>query len=636
MPNLRVLYTCIPLFGYYRVCQLIQQVFSSSFCKFICANAKVKVGPKLDVEDDDPLLLYAIERPRKRRRPNGPQHVSPLITENFPPTFASVLVETSDAEERDLLAQPSRGDFWRSPNWATSAARSNLALDSSLSAESSHNTTRVPLMAAQDSSGRTLLSNFGSPRHDVESSPFAARSSSPIGHNNASNSDSDSSEGNAGTRSLRPRKQIQLQPYTVEHAQYRANLKRRGQTDAIVRVKDMRRSLSSEYDEAEGDWQPLASLLHSDGSPRRDPPLTARSIGNTQSSSLSPPSPKLPPRRRSDPSLLKRLGPDIRTGHSRYQTASETERDRLMDPRHRTPSKVRVARHSNPSVEQASVSSHTTLPLPPRAFLPPPPSSSSSSSSTQSEDESDPLLRATTKQRRALKRMLPKVMIKQLARQHISPHSLSKRSSKPPNHSPAAQFTLSASPERGTARVRRRGSLYDGPIRIVGDSETDTDSASSSSESDNSDPDQEIRRTTDSLIQSPMDPVKDTPTRPKIARPAPRGEPSQVDRMISRPRKSMFRRSRQHHRPASYPTFQGRENDVNASSSESKVIRVSASANHVAVPGNSVARRRNRPRNVLRHVYIFQGHKGPPHLPQQSHTTVSRAVSERSYEFAQH
>lgn len=601
---------------------------STSICKPICANAKLKVGSKLDMEDDDPLLLHAIERPHKRHRPNGPQHVSPVITQISSPIFPSMLVETSDAEERDALTRPSRGDFWRSPNWATSAARSNLAPDSLFGVESNHNHTHVPLAATQDYSGRTMLMNVSSPRHGVESSPSAARSSSPVGRDSASNSDSESSEGNAATRSLRPRKQIQLQPYTVEHAQYRANLKRRGQTDAIVRVKDIRRSLSSDYDEAEGDWQPQASLSHAEGSPRRNPTLIVGPISNAPSSRPSPPSPNSPRRRLSNPSLPKRQAPNIRTGHPHHQIASETGRDRPMYPRHRTPSK---ARHPILRTEQESVNSRTTLPLPPRTFLPPPPSSSSSSSSTQSEDESDVLQRATTKQRRALKRMLPNVMIKQLAKQHEP--SQSKRWSKPINHSLAARFTRSASPERGTARIRRRDSLDHGPIQIVGDSETDTDSASLSSESDDSDPDHEISRTTSSHDQGPTHRASDTSTRPRVTR-APRGEPSQIDRMISRPRKSMFRRSRQHHRPDSYPTLQGRENHKNAPSSESKVIQASASVNHVAVPANIIGRNRNRPRNALRHVYIFQGHKGPPRSPQQSSLTIiTRGVSEHCHDF---
>jgi len=154
-----------------------------------------------------PIPPYASEplstryKPTTRGRDRGEQCAGALC-----PVISHAIdaVETSDQEERRLLTRESRRDYWfyagLLPRSTSSSPRSSVA----------------PVALAPMSAIAVI---------------------DPI---ESSGNESSRSETSFPERILRPRKQIQLQPYTVENASYRATLKLRGQKDAIVRLKDIK------------------------------------------------------------------------------------------------------------------------------------------------------------------------------------------------------------------------------------------------------------------------------------------------------------------------------------------------------------------------------------------------------------
>lgn len=195
--------------------------------------------------EDHPTSPYASRLFSGPRRPSARNRVIrkqcgdvlyPVIS--YPGIDAVV---TSDQEERLLLTQQSRQDYWFGAFYTPGAPAESLHFYNSPAAA-----TVPPDPLFTPTSSSAVIASIGS-----------------------SDNESDLSETSFRQRVLRPRKQIQLNPYTVENASYRAILKLRGQKDAIVRLKDIKSGHQfDEYnvDESTRQCTPLAAANTDHGS----------------------------------------------------------------------------------------------------------------------------------------------------------------------------------------------------------------------------------------------------------------------------------------------------------------------------------------------------------------------------------
>lgn len=447
-----------------------------------------KVNPYFDDGEDDPLLLVARNsRPLKRRRLEEPRRVPNQrhsIPSTPPPIASASVVETSDSDERDALAEPSPRDYWFSPKHRVpiplpdSPSRSN---DRNLLSSSSR---PIPSLFRPSSETPQLSSSLATnpevsspaPTLRTASEPPEALGASPSRSDRLFSSDAEPMHDEHPRRALRARKQIQLQPYTVENAQYRATLRLRGQKDAIVRLKELRQRSPFGADGTE----PQDDTYHLDDSQMSPRPIqpTASDIFGT--------SPNLP-------SALR--APDKPQRTYKKSAARQERKSSSPSPFRRAPAPSARARSvkspNRPSTAASRLSSEvprrsihlaSLSPSLPSSPIPSPPSPSPTS---LSHDEDERARREEAKRKKALERMLPKFMINKLEREAVSEQTRRSRGARR-TVSDSSDETSDAGPRRGAGTIRHHTQTQiRSPLRVQGD--PDSTSSASSGEDDTDD-----------------------------------------------------------------------------------------------------------------------------------------------------
>jgi hypothetical protein len=488
--------------------------------------------------EDDPISLYASKLHSTRHKPLTPRRVTrKQCTDSLHPVISCVdvnAVETSDQEEKRLLTQQSSRDYWLCADPLTICAPST-SLHSCAAVSPPYTVDSRPYeLSASFVAGGVARSNssaISSAASDAHFTPMSSRAViAPIG---SSDNESYSSETSSRKRVLRPRKRIQLQPYTMENASYRTTLKLRGQKDAIVRLKDIRSGHQfSEYES----WRQTTprSADSADDSEFED----GQSYTHQRSSSLLSRTDHVPV---SDVISERRQNKHGRPPDRVTHTEDADSGRYLASPSSVFSSTVKFLPSNRKMVQATS----------PALLRPALPSSmhdsqSASSSFQSSSDKESVGRRAEAKQRKALQRMFPRVVIKQLETEQDWRNQNFRLQSnrKTPTPTSVSEYSVAM---RGEGTIHRVAKLRRTPIRVMGDPDSQSDITDASGHHSeavlltNDISSNEQLRVPGSFLRETDEGRHLRPPRPSLA--ASPQDRSLIDRMLSKPRRPAFPRS---------------------------------------------------------------------------------------------
>ena len=555
--------------------------------------------------EDDPILFCASDPPSTRHKTLSPRRVPRKQSPDplYPATSRAGVdaVETSDQDERHLLTQQSNQDYWLCADCPTS------------------HTTRAPPKPLRRFNSSATVSPY------IESRPYELRTSFVTGDVARSRSNSlatspaassahstpvsstavialiqgsdNESETSSRGRVLRPRKRIQLQPYTVENASYRATLKLRGQKDAIVRLKDI--TTCHQFNEYESWCQAPRAADSADDSEFED------GQGYTRRRSSSPLS---------------------RTGHVPiFNGISKWKQNKHGRPPDRVTENADDGHYlvnSSPyfrSIAKFPLLDHEVAQATPSSLLCPTLSSSvddsqPESSQSFSDQECVGAKRAEAKQRKALQRMLPKAVIRRLEREQDrrNQHSRPQNDRKTPTPISGPEHNVAV---RGAGMIHRTAQPRRTPLRVMGDLDSESDVT------DPSDPDSEPvllgydvssnEHVARLFRREATESEHFRPSRSFFA--ALPQERSLIDWMLSKPRKRAFPRSRLDRNydalRTSVPTCGAAMQDHPRGDSTVQPGALPPSSGADVVPAGRDDRKSRRRRRHAANICILRGHQ---------------------------